>query len=197
MPVDPTTQCTHSLVDIPLVTQSDLGSENYGIANAHTMLRHLHDPELVGTVQHRWMRSKKNVKPEITWSQLRRRFSPGFEDLLEVGVNEGWYDMTRTLDVYVSCLHIFSPFSETFHSLTFRWIFIPWLQIELDAYTDRINNTKKRADRNKILPHGQPNDIHHSPQRYGCLDFKVLVLLVVFIIFICFRSLTSLLLDSS
>ena len=87
------------LVDIPLITQSDPGSENYGIANAHTMLRHLHDPGLAGTVQHRWMRSKKNVKPEITWSQLRRRFSPGFEDLLDIGVNEGWYDMTRTLDV--------------------------------------------------------------------------------------------------
>ena len=87
------------LVDIPLITQSDPGSENYGIANAHTMLRHLHDPRLVGTVQHCWMRSKKNVKPEITWSQLRRRFSPGFENLLDIGVNEGWYDITRTLDV--------------------------------------------------------------------------------------------------
>jgi len=24
-----------------------------------------------------------------------------------------------------------------------------------------------------ILPHGVPNDIYHSPERYGCLDFKV------------------------
>ncbi|KAG2066717.1 hypothetical protein BDR04DRAFT_1129899 [Suillus decipiens] len=56
---------------IPMVTQSDPGTENYGIANAHTMLRQMYDPALQGTLQHRWMQTKKNVKPEITWSQLR------------------------------------------------------------------------------------------------------------------------------
>ena len=86
-------------IDIPLITQSDLGSENYGIANAHTALRHLHDPTLAGTIQHRWMRHKKNVKPEITWSQLQRQFTPGFEDILEWGVVEGWYDRNRPLDM--------------------------------------------------------------------------------------------------
>ena len=76
----------------PLVSQSDPGTENYGIANGHTMLRHLHDPSLSGTLQHRWMLKKKNVMPEIGWSQLRHRFTPGFEDILDVGVNNGWYD---------------------------------------------------------------------------------------------------------
>jgi hypothetical protein len=85
--------------DVPLITQSDLGSENYGIANAHTILCQWHDPRLEGTVQHRWMRSKKNVKPEIAWSQFRRRFTPGIEKLIQKGVTAGWYDMTRPLDV--------------------------------------------------------------------------------------------------
>jgi len=57
-------------------------------------------------------------------------------------------------------------------SYLFRWLFIPWIQAELDAWTDRINNTRKRADRNKILPHGIPNDIYTAPEWYGCLDFK-------------------------
>jgi hypothetical protein len=57
-------------------------------------------------------------------------------------------------------------------SLVFRWLFIPWLQTEVNAYVDRVNNTRKRADRNKVLPHGPPNDIFASPERYGCLDFK-------------------------
>ncbi|KAG1772923.1 hypothetical protein EV702DRAFT_1245552 [Suillus placidus] len=70
---------------MPLVTQSDLGTENFGIANAHTLLRQWHDPALQGTLQHRWMRTKKNVVPEITWSQLRHRFTPGFENLLDTG----------------------------------------------------------------------------------------------------------------
>ena len=47
------------------------------------------------------MRQKKNIKPEITWSQLCRRFkfTPGFEDLLEIGVTNGWYDTARPLNV--------------------------------------------------------------------------------------------------
>lgn len=87
------------ILDIPMVTQSDPGTENYGIANAHTMLRQWHDPALQGTLQHRWMWTKKNVMPEITWSQLRRRFTPGFESILDRGVDEGWYDSSNTLQV--------------------------------------------------------------------------------------------------
>lgn len=44
------------------------------------------------------MRDKKNVKPEIVWSQFRRRFTPGFEDILELGVMNGWYNIVDTLD---------------------------------------------------------------------------------------------------
>jgi len=58
-------------------------------------------------------------------------------------------------------------------SLAFRWLFIPWLQEELNAWVERYNNSRKRADRNKILPHGVPNDICAFPERFGALDFKV------------------------
>ncbi|KAG1836109.1 hypothetical protein F4604DRAFT_1943658 [Suillus subluteus] len=147
-----------TLGHMPMVTQSDPGSENYGIANAHTMLRQWHDPALQGSLQHRWMRTKKNVMPEITWSQMRRRFTPGFETLLDHGVTSGWYDTNNTLQL-----------------MLFRWVFIPWLQRELDAYQDRVNNTRKRRDRNKILPHGAPDIIYQSPENFGVLDFKIQV----------------------
>ena len=77
---------------IPMITQSDPGSENYGIVNGHTYLRRWHDPNLMGTLQHRWMRQKKNVVPEIRWSQLRRQWSPGFENVLDRGLHEDWYN---------------------------------------------------------------------------------------------------------
>ncbi|KAG1810715.1 hypothetical protein EV424DRAFT_1542835 [Suillus variegatus] len=144
------------VLDMLLITQSDLGSENYGIANAQTLLRQRYDPTLQGTLQHRWMCMKKNVMPEITWSQLRRRFTPGFENLLDEGVIEGWYDSVDTLQMMI-----------------FHWVFIPWLQQELDAYRDRVNNSAKRRDRNKVLPHGVPTLIYHSPEDFGALDFKV------------------------
>ncbi|KAG1824248.1 hypothetical protein DFJ58DRAFT_738729 [Suillus subalutaceus] len=86
-----------TLGHMPMVTQSNPGSENYGIANAHTMLRQWHDPALQGSLQHHWMRTKKNVMPEITWSQMRRCFTPGFETLLNHGVTSGWYDTNNTL----------------------------------------------------------------------------------------------------
>ncbi|KAJ7600052.1 hypothetical protein C8J56DRAFT_766993, partial [Mycena floridula] len=76
-------------LDMSLVSQSDLGSENYGIANGQTMLCQLHDPSLVGTLQHCWKREKKNVIPEIAWGQLCRRWSPGYETPIESGVNHG------------------------------------------------------------------------------------------------------------
>ncbi|KAG2339322.1 hypothetical protein BDR05DRAFT_951239 [Suillus weaverae] len=115
---------------MPLVTQSDLGTENFGIANAHTLLHQWHDPALQGTLQHRWMRTKKNVMPEIMWSQLRRHFTPGFKNLLDTGM-------------------------------------------ELNVYKDRVNNTAKRRDRNKVLPHGIPDMIYNSPEDFGALDFKI------------------------
>ncbi|KAJ7599656.1 hypothetical protein C8J56DRAFT_879455 [Mycena floridula] len=143
---------------MPLISQSDLGSENYGIANGQTMLRQLHDPSLVGTLQHRWKRERKNVIPEIAWSQLRRRWTPGFENILDLGVNRGWYDPLVPRQNFI-----------------FHWVFIPWLQAELDLYKDRVNHTAKRADRNKILPHGVPAHIYEKPEEYGCLDFKIQV----------------------
>ena len=63
------------------------------------MLRQKYNPRLIGTLQHRWMHSKKNINPEITWSQLRRRFTPGFEAKLEEGVRRGWYDTNNTLQL--------------------------------------------------------------------------------------------------
>ncbi|KAL0568261.1 hypothetical protein V5O48_013733 [Marasmius crinis-equi] len=139
-----------------LVTQSDPGSENFGISNGHTALRHWHDPQMKGTLCHRWMRSKKNIKPEISWSQYRRRFAPGFEDILEWGVERGIYDAKNPIE-----------------KLVFRYLFIPWLQRELDSYVARINNFKKRHDKNKILPQGVPNLIAEHPEDFGVLDFRV------------------------
>lgn len=80
-----------------MVTQSDPGTENYGIANAQTFIRQCLDPSLQGTLQHRWMRAKMNIKPEILWSVLRRDFAPGYEAKLQFGIDQGLYDPGNTL----------------------------------------------------------------------------------------------------
>ncbi|OBZ73681.1 hypothetical protein A0H81_06483 [Grifola frondosa] len=145
-------------IGIPLVTQSDPGTENFGVANCHTEIRHRLDPSLADTLQHRWMRHKSNIKPEIMWSQLRRKWSPGFENILEHGRLNGLYDPANPLE-----------------KLVFLWLAIPWLQAELDAYMKQFNGSQRRADKNKILPHGIPDVITAKPERFNTTDFKVLV----------------------
>ncbi|KAJ7455486.1 hypothetical protein FB451DRAFT_1342284 [Mycena latifolia] len=144
---------------IPLITQSDPGSENYGIANCHTVTRQRLDPSLEGSLQHRWMNKKAmNVKPEAMWSQFRRQFAPGFEDILDEGINRGLYNINRPLD-----------------KLVFRWLAIPWLQREIDAWVKRFNSTTRRADKHKILPHGIPDLIASKPESFATKDYKVVI----------------------
>ncbi|KAJ7835610.1 hypothetical protein B0H13DRAFT_1913517 [Mycena leptocephala] len=146
---------TNPALGIPLITQSDLGTENYGIANCHTVTRQRLDPSLEGTMQHQWMKEKMNIKPEATWSQMRRQFTPGFETIMDKGVARGLYNVDKPLE-----------------KLVFRWLAIPWLQAELDAWVRRYNSTPRRRDKNKILPQGIPDLIVAKPHLYGTQELQ-------------------------
>jgi len=141
---------------VPVLTQSDPGHENHGVANSQTTIRHSLDPSLAGTMQHRFANGHNNILSEIKWSVFRRDFSPGFENILEEGVREGWYDVDDILE-----------------NLLFRWLAFPWLQAEIDEWVRFKNETAPRADRNKVLPHGIPALIRAKPEHYGGLDFKI------------------------
>ena len=86
------------MTGIPIITQSDPGTENYGVANAHTVMHHCLDPSLAGTLQHRFAPGHNNILSEIKWSVFCCDFSPGFEDILEQGVQSGWYDVNDALE---------------------------------------------------------------------------------------------------
>ncbi|KAJ3526678.1 hypothetical protein NM688_g8230 [Phlebia brevispora] len=141
---------------LPLLTQSDPGTENNGIANAHTMLRHKMDPSLEQSLQHRFVGGKRNIKPEIHWRLLRQSWTPGFEDVLNEGFNRNIYDPDDALQ-----------------RLVFHYIFIPWLQRELDTYVARFNDRSPRKDRKKLLPLGRPIEIFEHPESFGTLDFAI------------------------
>ncbi|PSS37790.1 hypothetical protein PHLCEN_2v357 [Hermanssonia centrifuga] len=143
---------------MPLLTQSDPGTENNGIANAQTELRHQQDPALSDLLQHKFKGNKGNIKPEIAWRRLRYTFTPGFEDLIERGILEGLYDPDDSLE-----------------RLVFHYIFIPWIQEELDKYVDLTNDTKPCYNRHKVLPHGRPIEIFQNPSQYDTCDFSVKV----------------------
>lgn len=51
-----------------MLTQSDPGTGNFGIANAQSTLHQMLDPELIGTMQHIHSHKHGNIKPEIFWS---------------------------------------------------------------------------------------------------------------------------------
>ncbi|KAF8198902.1 hypothetical protein K438DRAFT_1966869 [Mycena galopus ATCC 62051] len=140
----------------PVFTQSDPGNENNGVANAQTIMRQTLDPTLVGTLQHMWKTKKNNVKSEANWSVMRADLAPGLEDLFEFGAQSGWYDVGVPLQ-----------------NLVFRWLAIPFVQVQLDIWVRHRNETKPRSDKHKVLPHGIPALMREKPEFYGLLDFKI------------------------
>ncbi|KAG1810317.1 uncharacterized protein HD556DRAFT_1428420 [Suillus plorans] len=135
---------------MPLVTQSDPGSENNSIANGHTLLCHMQDPTLAHTLQHKFKGQHRNIKPKIFWR---------FEDILDYGINNGIYNPDDALE-----------------RLVFHYVFIPWLQHELDLFAEKSNNVKPRHNIHKILPHGRPNDIFYHAEDFESCDFSLTAL---------------------
>ncbi|KAJ6593020.1 hypothetical protein B0H19DRAFT_1055676 [Mycena capillaripes] len=82
-----------------------------------------------------WLRKteKNNVKSEANWSVMRGDLAPGLEDLFQLGVDNGWYDVGVPLE-----------------NLVFRWIAIPFVQIQLDLWVRHRNEMKPRKDKHKI-----------------------------------------------
>ncbi|KAG1730904.1 hypothetical protein EDB19DRAFT_1831878 [Suillus lakei] len=101
----------------------------------------------MGMLQHRWMRTKKNDIPEIAWSQLRCQFTPGFESLLDHGVEQDWYDSDNTLQVVN-------------------------LILTKTASTTLQNDVIRTSE---VLPHRVPKLIYQSAEDFGALDFKIKV----------------------
>ncbi|KZT57983.1 hypothetical protein CALCODRAFT_410741, partial [Calocera cornea HHB12733] len=152
-------EAASSLGGIPLLTQSDPGTENHGMANAQTLLRQLLDPTLAGTLQHQWMRGHANIKPEIFWSKLRRQWSEGWEAVFEDGLTEGWYDPEVVLE-----------------RLLFRWLAVPMIQADLDRFARIHNTSRPRSDRRKAMPAEIPMVLLECPNDYGPFrDYKITV----------------------
>ncbi|KAF9256906.1 hypothetical protein L218DRAFT_880729, partial [Marasmius fiardii PR-910] len=56
----------------------------------------------------------------------------------------------------------------------FKWVFIPWLQAELDAFTARYNSSQMQHQKDKVLPQGDsPDDMEEYPEEYGFVNFKI------------------------
>ncbi|KAF8164948.1 hypothetical protein B0H34DRAFT_779969 [Crassisporium funariophilum] len=126
----------------------DCGKENNGVANMHTSLCHHLDPSL-------------NIKPGAFWSQLWHQWTPSFENILDEGLNNGWYDPNDPIEKLVFGLAI------------------PWLQAELDLWTSHYNSSPCCANKHKILPHGIPDLmdlIHAKPHQFnGSKNFMVVI----------------------
>ncbi|KAG7089711.1 hypothetical protein E1B28_011366 [Marasmius oreades] len=90
---------------------------------------------------------------------LQRRFTPGFEDILDVPscIPDIHYDRSNPLQYNI-----------------FKWLFIPWLQAELDGWSEHYNRKRKRYQKDKILPQGgSPDDMEEYPEEYGFVNFKI------------------------
>ncbi|KZT50321.1 hypothetical protein CALCODRAFT_444796 [Calocera cornea HHB12733] len=143
-------EAAKQLHGIPLLTQSDPGTENNGIANAQTTLRRHLDPSLEDTLQHQWMRGHANIKPEIFWSKLRRQWSQGWESLFQEGLDKGYYVPAFPAE-----------------ALLFRWMAIPLVQRDLDRYAHIHNTSRPRKNDKKKMPTEIPYILMEHPEVYG------------------------------
>lgn len=75
--------------------------------------------------------------------------------------------------------------------LTFLWIAVPYLQKELDNWASLQNLTSRRANKNKILPHGIPHLILTQPLEFNVAQFKVSVPLSISSRFLCLNLVTG------
>jgi len=119
----------------PRITQSGKGAENHNVAHAHTRIRHAVDPHLSDTIQHQWTHGDSNINPGLMWWRFRTTWVPGFEDLLEKGITNQWYNTDDIVDKYVP-MFISTNFQNLWDTdirLVFRWLAIPWLQEEANS----------------------------------------------------------------
>ena len=146
------------------------------MAYAHTYIQHSLDQTLTGSIQHQWKCGHRNIKPEQMWLRFRKTWVPGFEQLLDKGLEQQWYNIVNITDrcvtmVYMLSTHVHaSYYPERF---VFRWLAIPWLQWEADSYVYGHNTLRRRADRRKVLPSGVPDVMFKYPESVDALDFKV------------------------
>ncbi|EJU00512.1 hypothetical protein DACRYDRAFT_40140, partial [Dacryopinax primogenitus] len=135
---------------ILLLTQSDPGSENHGMANAQTTLHQMLDPDLHGMLQHQWMCSHSNIKPEIFWLKLWHQWAEGWEAMFQEGLDEGWYHSNDELE-----------------HLVFHWLMVPMIQANLDHFGHIHNSSKPCKDNKKAMPAEIPAMLLENPAAYG------------------------------
>ncbi|KAJ7847149.1 hypothetical protein B0H14DRAFT_3867559 [Mycena olivaceomarginata] len=129
-------------------------------------------PLYVGPYSTNGFYNKMNIKSEISWGRLRRGWATGFEMLLDQEEIRGIIDFPRRdpIETFVS-LVAQDLDSDAPSSFLFRWLFVPYLQNELDVWTKRQNGSMRHTYKHKILPHGIPDEIHENPGKFRGQSF--------------------------
>lgn len=100
---------SNTQVGVPRVTQSGKGTENHNVVHAHTHIRHALDPQVSDTIQHRWTHGDSTINHANhgpMWWLFRKTWAPGFEDILEKGITNQWYNADDVADKYVPMCYI-------------------------------------------------------------------------------------------
>ncbi|VDI17274.1 Hypothetical predicted protein [Mytilus galloprovincialis] len=138
---------------VPLVLQSDPGTENVLIGALQCTLRHEADDYFAGIKSFRVVRSKFNQRIEAWWSMFRRQSSEWWINFFKDLVSFGEFNRDNVVDI--QCL---------------RYCFMPVVQQELNLLVERWNNHHISANRNAACPNGRPNTLHIAPEDSGGTD---------------------------
>ncbi|KAJ7794227.1 hypothetical protein B0H14DRAFT_3159167 [Mycena olivaceomarginata] len=85
-------------------------------------------------------------------------WTPGFEDILDIGVNNGWYNPSNLLQALIFDGSSSRGFKRSLTCIGIGSITLQNVQIVI-----------------RYFPHGVPNHMYEAPEDYGALDFKIRV----------------------
>jgi hypothetical protein len=143
-------QCVQSLGVCPTVLRTDCGTENGSMAAVQSLLRRVHG-DSQSDHSHRYGTSISNQRIEAWWSQFRRgriNFLIGlFKDL----VDAGHMDLHNT--VHIACC---------------RYVFMEYVQRELDVAATYWNTHRIRPSRQTPSPPGIPDELYFLPPTADC-----------------------------
>ncbi|KAJ3318309.1 hypothetical protein HDU76_000866 [Blyttiomyces sp. JEL0837] len=135
----------------PFTTRTDCGTETVLMASMQMVLHDLHETGVMTDQNHKFVTSTRNQKIESGWSRFLR--AKGLALKLEI---ERGYERLANFNE-----------NDQLDKFVFWYVFMPLTQRILDDYVRERNTSRRRKQKNSILPHAPPDVCYAIPEKYG------------------------------
>ena len=135
----------------PYATRSDYGTETLGIYKTQHALHAIYETGVEHP--HQYVKSTSNTKIESLWHRYLTEFGRTIMAHLEHAFNNGIYAMNNCLEEFI-----------------YMYLWIPFMQVELDNYVKRCDNQKRQKSKINLLPTCAPLFAYNNPSEFGAMN---------------------------